>query len=263
MRELTLDGTDLRVPRLSFGTASLHHCVTSRQRQVLLSHAFDCGFTHFDASPYYGYGLAETELGRLPVSLRNRLTVSSKVGLYPPLETSSWPVVMGIKAGGRIRPAWKRSAWNGSLERADRSLAATLRRLNRTHLDILFLHEPLWAETPPEPWLAWLEKKRSAGQIRFWGVAGEPVRLRDFLERESPLAQILQCRDSRTGEGAGSSLLNARFPHLVYGVLGGIPPDERKAAVERALDQHPRASILVSSRRLDHVSELAGWVAER
>ena len=263
MRVLNLKNTDLCVSRLSFGTATLHHCVTSGERQTLLRYAFDAGFTHFDTSPYYGYGLAEAELGRLPQEIRNRMTVSSKVGLYPPLETTNWPILIGLKAVGRIRPLWGGPLWNGSLKQADRSLEASLRRLNRDLLDLLFLHEPVWSETLSDAWFPWLESKRSEGKIRFWGIAGPCEKLVDFLDSETPLAQIIQCRDSRPGCEADPCLLRGQSPHLVYGVLRGNPPGDAPEILRWALRRHPHASILVSSRKTEHVGALSDWADEK
>ena len=263
MRSLNLKNTDLCVSRLSFGTATLHHGVTSRERQTLLRYAFDAGFTHFDTSPYYGYGLAEAELGRLLPEIRNRTTVSTKVGLYPPLETTNWPILMGLKAVGRIRPMRRGPLWNGSLKRADQSLEASLRRLNRDLIDLLFLHEPVWSEIHPDDWFSWLEAKRSQGKIRFWGIAGTCTKLVDFLDGAAPLAQVIQCRDSRPGCEADPCLLRGQSPHLVYGVLRGSPPGNAQEILRWALGRHPHASILVSSRKTGHVNALSDWVDEK
>ena len=80
----TLPGTSIEVSRLSFGTASLHHLHSSRTRQALLQGALDVGITHFDTSPFYGYGLAERELGIFQARNRGLFTVATKIGLYPP-----------------------------------------------------------------------------------------------------------------------------------------------------------------------------------
>src|SRR6266513_547691 len=86
MRHVSLPGTEINVSRLSFGTASLHHLRTSRRRQDLLAAAFDHGFTHFDTAPYYGFGIAEEELGRFLIGRRTEVTITTKVGLYPPAD---------------------------------------------------------------------------------------------------------------------------------------------------------------------------------
>ena len=78
-----IDGTDIEVSRLGFGTSSLHHLLSRRDRRSLLLHAESVGITHFDTAPYYGYGLAERELGLALRDRRSRITVTTKVGLYP------------------------------------------------------------------------------------------------------------------------------------------------------------------------------------
>ena len=102
MRRVTLQGTDINVSRLSFGTASLHHLPTSRRRQDLLAAAFDHGFTHFDAAPYYGFGIAERELGQFLKARRGRVTITTKVGLYPPGGfTAKYSLCLDTKGSGQ------------------------------------------------------------------------------------------------------------------------------------------------------------------
>jgi len=84
MKYTLLPGTDITISRLSFGTASLHHLGSSRKRQALLCAAVEHGFSHIDTAPYYGFGLAEIEVGRFLEKHSNHLTVATKVGLYPP-----------------------------------------------------------------------------------------------------------------------------------------------------------------------------------
>jgi exodeoxyribonuclease-3 len=59
MKQVILPNSNLQVSRLSFGTASLHHLITSRARQQLLYSVLNSGISHFDTSPYYGFGLAD------------------------------------------------------------------------------------------------------------------------------------------------------------------------------------------------------------
>ena len=88
MQYLTIRNTNINVSRVSFGTASLHHLLSPKKRNMLLEKALSLGITHFDTSPYYGYGLSEVELGKMLKGQRNDITISTKVGLYPPKNTS-------------------------------------------------------------------------------------------------------------------------------------------------------------------------------
>src|SRR5258708_3808860 len=109
MRQVVLPGTSIRVSRLSLGTGSLHHLRTSRARQALLTAAYDNGFTHFDSAPSYGFGTAEQELGRFISGGSRRITIATKIGLYPPRGSRpSLASVWGRKMAGRMFPACSR-----------------------------------------------------------------------------------------------------------------------------------------------------------
>ena len=89
MQKAVIENTAIPVSRLSMGTASLHLLFSSVQRQKLIQASATAGITHFDTSPYYGYGLAETDLGVFLRGQRAAYTVTTKVGLYPWRATSS------------------------------------------------------------------------------------------------------------------------------------------------------------------------------
>jgi aryl-alcohol dehydrogenase-like predicted oxidoreductase len=189
-----LPGTELLVSRLSFGTASLHHLPTRGRRQALLAEAAALGFSHFDASPYYGFGVAEHELG---VFLRGRgdaITVASKVGLYPPGQRrASALLAWSRKAAGRWIPSLSRVVVDWSLRTAERSLESSLRTLGRDCVDLLLLHEPAPGLLDTEEFLLWLTRQRRAGKIQHWGLAG-PLRLFAAWANH-PLAEVLRVPD--------------------------------------------------------------------
>src|SRR5947208_1551767 len=177
MQSVQIDQTELRVSRWSFGTASLHHVPRSNQRQRLLRAAVNAGFTHFDTSPFYGYGLAERELSGLIKHGRADLTLATKVGLYPPRHASYRP--LGIwcrKVVGRVvrRVSAPRVDW--SIAEARKSLAQSLRRLGTDYVDVLYLHEPDAMLIAADQFLRWLEDEQVKGSIRYSDLAGLATR---------------------------------------------------------------------------------------
>jgi aryl-alcohol dehydrogenase-like predicted oxidoreductase len=143
MRRVRLQGTDINVSRLSFGTASLHHLPTTRRRQDLLAATLDHGFTHFDTAPYYGFGIGEQELGRFLRDRRRLVTVTTKVGLYPPggLHPNTGPV-WTRKLAGKVLPPFSRALVDWSIAAASKSLDRSLRRVGTDQIDLLLLHNP-------------------------------------------------------------------------------------------------------------------------
>jgi aryl-alcohol dehydrogenase-like predicted oxidoreductase len=258
MRTITLPATDLQVSKLSFGTASLHHLFTDKERNTLLASAVDAGFTHFDTSPYYGFGIGEAAIGALPADLRNRITIAGKVGLYSPQgATAHIASVVARKIAGKFLKQLNTPVVDWQVATAQQSLDNTLRRLHRDHLDILFLHEPESALIHTEEWQTWLASRVKAGQIRHWGIAGEAARIDTMLANNPSLAQIVQVRDSLTLRQADAVKVQ-RPLQFTYGYLAGNSANVPTAELlQRACDRNATGSILVSTRQVQRVSELA------
>jgi aryl-alcohol dehydrogenase-like predicted oxidoreductase len=267
MRGVTLQGTDINVSRLSFGTASLHHLPTSRRRQDLLAAAYDYGFTHFDTAPYYGFGIAEQELGRFLRGRRGRVTITTKVGLYPPGGSRPSTFSVGIrKIAGRVLPTFSQPMVDWSIATAARSLDISMRRLGIEQIDLLLLHEPISGALQSDMFLEWLREEQYRGRIRAWGLAGEADCMDSWLSIDHPLGMVLQVRDSLDRKEADLVKNRGRELQFTYGYLSSSSrlPAEPKATgiLERALWRNAHGSIIVSTRKVSRLSELAE-VAER
>jgi aryl-alcohol dehydrogenase-like predicted oxidoreductase len=266
VNQIVIPQTTLRVSRLSFGTARLHHLATRRSRQRLLGHASASGFSHFDTAPLYGFGLAEEELGVFLASQSRALTVATKIGLYPPLGSRprlAW--VWGHKALGRVLPQLSRPAVSWSLAVAERSLHRSLRRLRRDHVDILFLHEPDPGLLQADEVLRWLERQKQLGKVRHHGAAGDAAGFARWIVAGHPLCQVLQLRDSLDRREADVALSAARSLQFTFGYLSALasassPPARAmstREAIQAALRRSQHGSVLVSSCAPDHVGELS------
>lgn len=267
MRRVTLPGTVINVSRLSFGTASLHHLLTGRQRQELLAAAFDHGFTHFDTAPYYGFGIAEQELGRFLKGRRGKVTIATKVGLYPPggLYTNTSSVRIR-KVAGKVFPVFSRPVVDWSIAAASKSLGGSLRRLGIDQIDLLLLHEPISGAVENEVFLGWLKEEQSKGRIRAWGLAGQANCMDAWLSMNHPLGMVLQVRDSLDRREADLVRCHGRDLQITYGYLSSSStlPGSLTAMeiLERAMRRNATGSILVSTRKLARLGELAA-IAER
>ncbi len=253
-----LPGTEVHLSRFAFGTARLHHLSSSRSRRKLLDAAVAHGFTHFDTAPIYGFGLAERELAPL-LAAEPSLTVATKVGLYPPGRSEqTWTAVLARKVAGRLYPSLSRVRVDLSVKRAEASLDASLKRLGRERLDILFIHEPDAALIETEEWHRWLERERKRGRLCAFGIAGAIARLEPFLSNASPLAQVIQTADSVDGREADRVLDTHRPLQITYGYLSaarrsGAHFEPRQLLVD-ALRRNRTGSILISTRRLERLA---------
>ena len=261
MRQVVLQGTELRVSRLSFGTASLHHLNSRRRRQDLLAASFENGFTHFDTAPSYGYGIAEEELGQFLGGRRGRVTIATKIGLYPPSGASPTTASVWLrKAAGRLFSACSRPVVNWSIEAATQSLDASLRRLKTEQIDLLLLHEPVHGALDSDAFLRWVQQEQVKGRIRAWGLAGAVGRMGPLLSNKA-LGMVLQVRDSFEGREADLVTKQGRELQITYGCLSSSRPSSAAkdvaARIETALRRNVTGSVLVSTRRLDRIQQLA------
>jgi len=253
MRRITIDNTNLSVSRISFGTGSLHHWLR------LLDAAFSAGVTHFDTSPYYGFGVAESDLGEFLHGKRDRVTVATKIGLYSP--GASTPSILSVwrrKLAGKFYPQIAEPRIDWTLEAAEKSLAASLKRCRTDYVDILFFHEPIQHMICVDAFVDWLGTQRAAGKIRHWGIAGSGPCVKHWSSTEHPLSTIIQTKDSLDG-GEADFVRNAgRKLQFTYGYMNGpesARPENR--TIRQALDRNPDGSVVMSTRRLERVYQLA------
>jgi aryl-alcohol dehydrogenase-like predicted oxidoreductase len=260
MQQRTIDQTDLNVSRIALGTGSLHHLRSSASRQTLLYTAFDAGITHFDTSPYYGYGLAEKALGRFLRGRRAAVTVTSKIGLYAPGWTPCGRAgVLARKAMGRVSSRFSAARVDWTIEAAAKSLERTLKRLGTDHLDLLLLHEPSPECVPAEVFLPWLEDQKQRGRIRWWGLAGPAGDYATWVQQHHPLSQVIQTHDTLAGGHGDVIQASGRALQFTYGYLRHAGADGAAVdTLKRALQRNETGCVVVSTRRAERIAELAG-----
>jgi D-threo-aldose 1-dehydrogenase len=256
MEKILIANTTLLSSRIALGTASLHHLRSARERERLILTALDHGITHFDTSPYYGFGIGETSLAPL-ASRGPAITIATKVGLYPPGGADApAAAVLARKVLGKMMPALSAPIADMSVALARRSLRDSLRRLKRERVDLLLIHEPNLQLLSTEEWLRWLDSERD--KIGAVGVAGEASRVLPFVESNSPFASVIQTRDSAAGAEAAALRGAGRVPQITYGHLARLDGSEPVAdIVGRSLRQFPQTVLLFSTRRADRIGEMA------
>ncbi|HEY3561860.1 MAG TPA: aldo/keto reductase [Kribbella sp.] len=110
------------LPPLGIGTAplgGLFREVDEAEAAAIVQAAIDAGITYFDTAPRYGHGQAEERLGRL---LTGETVVSTKTGWL-------------LEPDGSARADFSERGIRESFE-------SSLTRLNRSSVDILYLHDP-------------------------------------------------------------------------------------------------------------------------
>jgi D-threo-aldose 1-dehydrogenase len=141
MKNLTLDRETFGP--LGFGGAALGNLYVAVQDEVAQDatrKAVDLGIRYFDTAPHYGFGLSEKRLGTALRELdpREQLIVSTKVGRRLASRTG---IDASVPRQGFVTPEPYESEFDYTYDSVMRTYEASLRRLQRERIDILFAHD--------------------------------------------------------------------------------------------------------------------------
>ena len=181
METRTLGRTGLKVSLLTFGCGAVGGLMTKGRPADQLQavrRALELGVNFFDTAPLYGDGASETNLGKILKDLDADIVLGTKVRVAPYEKGDIGKAVTG-------------------------SLEQSLRRLQRSHVDILQLHNPItragreWDVTPEyvlEEVVPAFERVKRDGKARFFGITaiGDTPALQQVIDTESfDTAQIV------------------------------------------------------------------------
>lgn len=128
---------------LAFGAASignLYRAVPDEQARAVVARAWDAGIRYFDTAPHYGFGLSEKRLGAALAELDPDQTaiISTKVGrrLDPRPDAD-----LSALRQAFVTPEPYESVFDYSYDAVMRSYEASLKRLRRDRIDILYAHD--------------------------------------------------------------------------------------------------------------------------
>lgn len=156
-----LGSSGLRVPELSFGTATFGGTgplfgawgrSDETEARRLIDICLDAGVTLFDTADVYSNGASETVLGAAIRGRRDQVLISTKTGLP-----------MGAGPGDL----------GASRARLIHAVDESLRRLGTDHIDLFQLHA-FDASTPTEELMGTLDMLITAGKLRYAGVSNYP-----------------------------------------------------------------------------------------
>lgn len=230
MKYRVLGKTKLYVSEIAFGTWGIGGSVPGLKAYgpkydptscLALEEAFEQGVTLFDTANNYGFGHAESLLGQVLKSERDRIVIASKGGY-----------INGFPADG------VNQRFDG--QSMMKSLVDSLFRLETNYIDIYQLHSPSWEQiVNDESLFTFLDKAKAAGLIRFVGFAAKTPddALKAISSNVYPF-DVLQCNFNLTdlraldnglfdvASQAGVGIM-VRSP-LVHGFLTGAVSLDRK-----------------------------------
>jgi D-threo-aldose 1-dehydrogenase len=262
LASVQLAGCGITTSRLGYGTSRLHY-LTRRSRQSILAAAAELGFAHFDTAPVYGDGVAETELGDFLRGRRDRFVVVTKYGIDIDPVLGSLPALgsplRGIRSVARLAGLWQRHMPPMTPDGLRASVEASLRRLRTDWIDLLLLHEPSPDRLSTSDAIrAELSSLHSRGLIRAFGLAGGWKGIVSVAALAPELVQVVQTREGDWDTG--------RSPDITYGAIGTdqqsywsarTASDVALQRLRNALIRRPNGVVLVSSRKAEHLRQLA------
>jgi aryl-alcohol dehydrogenase-like predicted oxidoreductase len=184
--------TDLRVSELGFGCARIGGIFAAGPGQAgggsfvdLLHAAYDHGISFFDTADMYSQGESETLVGKAFRGRRDRVVIASKAGYVLPgrrrriarVKPLVRPLLRTLKIKRESLPSGMRGTVTQDFSPAylERAVEGSLRRLRTDYLDLLQLHSPSAEAVRQGSWQAALERLKSAGKVRYYGISCDTI----------------------------------------------------------------------------------------
>jgi aryl-alcohol dehydrogenase-like predicted oxidoreductase len=244
---------DIAPSRLGFGCASLGSRIGAQAGLRALAEAHERGVVWFDVAPAYGAGEAETILAQFVKGRRDRLLLTTKVGIAPPARLGALKLVYAlgrpvIGAMGGLRRAFRKVSATRNVhmelspEMIERSIGESLARLGTDRVDVYALHDPAPEDVVRDDVMRALERVISRGQARKIAVAGKRDACCAAQIAGAPYSVLqMSVADLDAGHaefaGAGKFLV----AHSVFGV------DGLKRRLERALIESPASAARLAA----------------
>ena len=155
MQYRSLGRTEIEVSEIGLGTwafaSQIYGHVDRSDARETVAAALEAGVNFFDTAPLYGDnerdGISEEILGKALGGRVSDVVISTKFGRY----------------------STDGAAPNFHAQRARESVEGSLRRIGRTHIDVLFFHSPFGPEDIHDDVWAELDKLKDEGKVRFLG----------------------------------------------------------------------------------------------
>jgi diketogulonate reductase-like aldo/keto reductase len=239
---------------IGFGCARLTANYSEKKALENLETTYDLGITHFDTARLYGFGRAETILGKFAADKRDKITITTKFGLFPgnPLlgnlliqnvSRSVFRLAKRLPFRKTTQDLANRSiSKRFSVKDAEISLETSLRELNTEYVDFLLMHEATVDEANDPDLISFLDRQVESGKIRKYGIGSFAGEISHNFSGLSQKIRVLQT--------------NCSFPDPVPTELLGAD------AIENRFYFSPLHHFQQVERVLNEDTELLGQVVE-
>jgi len=277
---------------LGFGCAWLDRVGDKDAAVRLLHAAHDAGITYFDTARLYADGAAESYLAEAFANRRDKIMITTKVGILPT------PNGLGVRVreklahlARKLPPARKLIAQPKPREpvfgvfdrkRMRASVEASLRELRTDYVDCLLLHECTPANAADPDVVGFVEGLHREGKIRAWGVAptipdmlamsnagtrfGRVAQFansafNDTLSQVTPAPATLTITHSSLGDGFRNLLkrLSTADARSRWGAATGFDPSDHarlgRLFLRHALQRNAGGMVLFSTSQAARIAE--------
>lgn len=193
---------------LGFGCSLLTRNNSIKDAILNLEVAYDNGIRHFDIARVYGFGEAETILGKFAKTKRDQITITSKTGLrgrrlplwsLPFINTIRKSVQSNTNASITNRVTGLTAKGIFSPKLIEKDLHASLKKLNCEYIDFYLLHEATISQANNEDIVAALNLYKNIGKIRAYGIASSSNSIKNEYENLHKSYEVLQHSDQAFG----------------------------------------------------------------
>jgi aryl-alcohol dehydrogenase-like predicted oxidoreductase len=188
MHPIQLTGVDLPLAPVVLGTMTFGDSTDAAAAGQMIDDFLAAGGNGIDTANGYAAGRSESMLADLLRGRRDQVVLASKVGIPHPDAAGAPPL---------------------SIDGIRRCVAASLRRLDTDHLDLLYLHQPD-RSTPSGQTLTAIRELLDNNAIRAWGVSNHAA------------WQIAELRHAAAGQGIPDPVIAQQ----VYNVVATRIDDE-------------------------------------
>ncbi|MGF7148022.1 D-threo-aldose 1-dehydrogenase [Sphingomonas zeicaulis] len=134
----------LPLSRLGFGAGgigNLYRAVSDADAEAVVTAAWDAGIRYFDTAPHYGFGHSEKRLGAALAKLdpQQSAMISTKIGRR--LDPVAPGTDLSEPRQAFVSPEPYESVFDYSYDAVMRSYESSLKRLQRSRIDILYAHD--------------------------------------------------------------------------------------------------------------------------
>ena len=168
LEQRAIHGTDVKVSRLSLGTAplgGLFKSVAESESDSVIHEALNSGINYIDTAPLYGYGVSEKRVGRGIKGFCPAPVISTKVGrLLRPGKNSEYDKFPDSDPNVEIY-------FDHSPAGIRKSLEESLTRLGKERIEIAYIHDAdNWVREAIDVVYPELHKMREEGLVKAIGI---------------------------------------------------------------------------------------------